>query len=644
MRPVLITFIGLPECGKTMAVQHLLKYYVSKTPLVPVTRIQDHPEAVGITYHELVAAGFKMKRQLIVAEVAKESSCAFSILSAFKHNIVTQKKLPLFDVAPSFSTQYFENRELNDHLKYTFYYLAKQISATSKESSKDQSPSSELKEKEREFAKSLIEMVPEGIARINIWDVAISKTVRHFVAALQGNLYNNHMWLFLDIERDLWQLNQPPKITEGQEGDHKDGAHVFTKWGPRLHYLLRACKLSEGKDKKRRQCTVFAKHTGAYNKELQDKIEDLKEQVQATARHIGVTPLLEEKIETINLQEEGPGDIDDYSYRLNQKFQNVICETPFEDVPIAWVFLRSFFYRYKKIFISKKDLKDMAQECGIKAESFQDFCKFYTSFGSIFDLSLVNPEYQYVIVMPVEFMKALDTLLYPDESLLQCYPSISWGFVPEKACREVFKGEWFAFMDALISLNLAAKVTSGYLEVPAHCKIDRQDTLYYISISRKGPLIVDPDPHSIHVITSIDTPHVFKQVSLTKRMLSLFPEPKLLPCTNMNQTIIKDASTGATLTLTSHSPATKLHLDKPNEKICNCIVEAYNDIATSCDVPVKYKFVKMCSESSILSVLCLHSYQYHILPDDELCQKCKEAENYDDDLIKFWNEALRKVK
>ena len=642
MRPVLITFSGLPECGKTMAVQHLLKYYVSKTPLVPVTRIQDHPEAVGITYHELVAAGFKMKRQLIVVEVAKESSCAFSILSAFKHNIVTQKKFPLFDVAPSFSTQYFENRELNDHLKDTFYYLAKP-SATSKESSNDQSPSSELNGKEREIAKSLTEMVPGGIARINIWDVAISKTVRHFLAALQGHLYNNHMWLFLDIERDLERLNQPPEIKEGHDGDRKDGA-VLMKWRPRLHYLLRSCKMSEGKEKKRRQCTVFAKHTGAYNGELQDKIEDLKEQVQATARHIGVTPLLEEKIETINLQEEGPGDIDDYSYRLNQKFQNVICETPFEDVPIAWVFLRSFFYRYKKTFISKKDLKDMAQECGMNEESFHGFCKFYTSFGSIFDLSLVNPEYQYVIVMPVEFLKALDNLLYPDESLYQCYPSIAYGVVPEKACREIFKGDWLAFMDALVSLNLAAKVTSGYLEVPANCKIDRQDTHYYISISRKGPLIMDPDPHSIHIITSIDTPHVFRQVSLTKRMLSFLPEPKLLPCTNMNQTIIKDALTGATLTLTSHSPATRLHLDKPNETICNCIVEAYNDIATSCGVPAKYKFVKMCSEGSIPSVQYLPSCQYHILPDDELCQKCKEAENYDDDLIKFWNEALRKVK
>ena len=128
-------------------------------------------------------------------------------------------------------------------------------------------------------------MLPEGIALINIWDVAINETVRHFLAALQGHLYNLHMWLFLDLERDLENLNVPPKITcthicrEKREKRDGDGT-IFMKWRPRLHYLLRSCKISEDyykkKSQRRRVCTIFAKHNGAYNGELQKKLKYLR--------------------------------------------------------------------------------------------------------------------------------------------------------------------------------------------------------------------------------------------------------------------------------------------------------------------------------------------------------------------------------
>ena len=92
-------------------------------------------------------------------------------------------------------------------------------------------------------------------------------------------------------------------------------------------------------------------------------------------------------------------------------------------------------------------------------KSLKKFCKFYMSFGSVFDLSLINPKYQYVIVKPIHFLKKLDTLLKPDEDIRREYPTIAFGIVPKAACLDLFDGHSSAYMEALISLNLAVEVT-----------------------------------------------------------------------------------------------------------------------------------------------------------------------------------------
>lgn len=119
-------------------------------------------------------------------------------------------------------------------------------------------------------------LLPEGIALINIWDIAINETVRHFLAALQGHIYNNHMWLFLDLKRDLEHLDEPPEIKGRlEEGKGRRDGEVFMKWRSRLHYLVRSCKLSKDKNRekqRRRMCTIFAKHDGTFHEKLQENV------------------------------------------------------------------------------------------------------------------------------------------------------------------------------------------------------------------------------------------------------------------------------------------------------------------------------------------------------------------------------------
>ena len=275
-------------------------------------------------------------------------------------------------------------------------------------------------------------------------------------------------------------------------------------------------------------------------------------------------------------------------------------------------------------------------------ETLEEFHKFYTSFGSILDISLINPEYQYVIVKPIRFLRSLDSFLCPNEEIHKNFPTICYGIIPETAFKSVFQGDWPAFTEALVCLNLATRVVAPFIEMPSDYQYDRQSTHYFVSLSRTGPLVTDAEFDSVHVITSINTQHVFKQVSITKQILGLLPNSKLVPCKNLNKTIIKNE--GTTITLVSHSPVMRISLDKPDEVTSSNIVKAYSEIDKSCKFPVEYKFVVFCVDNDThdMKMESFPSSNYHILPDDELCLKCKTAGRTDNKLLEAWNNALRK--
>ena len=634
IRPILLSFGGIPDSGKTRAVSHLLNNYVDQSPFEPMTKINERLEAEGITYYELVAAGFHPLRNLTITEVTKESSCAFGILSAFKEELLTNGVVPLFKFYPGGPLRIFGDPDLDDHLYRTFSYLSQH----------DHTPKgSVVTSKEQKYATRLKKLLPEGIALINIWDIAINKTVRHFLTSLRGLLYNSHTWLFLDIEQDLQKLDKPPEIPEEPDRNavNRDWS-VLMKWRPRLHYLLRLSRMGVStKDLRKSVCTIFAKHKGVCNKELKQKVVELEAKVQQAAKQIGVSALIEPKVVSINFNDSNiPRIHDDHSHHLYQKFQQVIYETPYKDVPLSWVFLRSLFYRSAKKFISKSELKEKANKCGMDDNSLTKFCEFYTSFGSIFDLSLVNPDYPYVIVKPMGFLKSLDKFLCPDDSTCKDYPTLINGIIPEKACEEAFGEDWSAYMEALVSVNLATKVPGSKIEAP---NLDNDHTYYYIPLSRNESHVTEADPTAVHLITSINTPHVFKQATFAKLLLRSLPEPKLVPCSNINQTIIRDSFSGTTITLISHSPATKIAVDQANSEACSLIVEAYNKIAETCQIgTTKYKFVMICAKNGVTDAKDIPSCQYHVLPNDTLCDKCKEVGRVNDQL-QAWNQALKEV-
>ena len=639
IRPILLAVTGLPDSGDSDAISHLLKYHAEKSPYLPMSRKSYSPkEAKSITYYELVAVGV---HRLQIVEVTSEFSCSFGIMSAFKKKITENSQLlkpTAIHVAGkkqgSASQSFFnEDPSLERHLEYLFQNLSQF------EYLNDEAKESNLTPEEKEFANH-IRKLPSGTSLINIWNISINTTTLSCLTALSGYLYRSNTWAFLDIERDMDKLDQPPEPHHGEL--------QITKWRPRLHYLLRVGKMSHGSENgadREGCCTVFARHDENFNGNLKAKVKELEKDIKEAAKKIGVADLFESKVQPINFSQSSSFP-DDQSQHLYQKLHQLICETPYKEVPLSWLFLRSLFYQQReKIIISKSALKAKAGCCGIDEAAFEEFCQFYASFGSIIDFTLINPDHNLIVLSPIEFLRTLDRILQPnEESFLWKHPMTEMGIVSERLCNILFEVECSDYMDALISFGLAVKVTSCIQDKENVLQLDkslRTEAIYFVpQLRKRKSTIRSVDPNAVYFVTSIDSPTVNKETQFVKHMLALHPTAVLIPCHERNKTIIHDVDTGTTITMVSFSPATMISISNPIDKVHESVVRACHEIAQSTKA-LKYKFVIICakrnktiSPSSILSCCC------HVLPNEELeCDGCtSKVKN-----LKAWNNALQKV-
>ena len=619
IRPFLLSFNGFaenPELGKKEVLDHLLDEYVEQSELLdPMTKISDRSKfkGEGIEYFELVATRVAA-REVLVSEVSKESSCAFGIISAFKQKI--DRKIPIFrfdsDKQP---LGIFKDDALDGHLFATFEYL--------------QSDSREKKD-----IAPLYDKLPEGIALINVWNIDINEKVQHFLQALRSCLYNCHIWLILDAKY-YEAIDSPP-----------EHSNDLTRYRSRLEYLLRSGKICEHADEKREGCiTVFAK----CEDEEKESVKKLEAKIRRKAKHTGISSLMEPSVQPINVNRDGRI-TDDSSFHLYSKFLQMVYNKPYSTVPVSWVFLRSLFYRSDEKFISKSDLLEKAKQCNMDDKSLNDFCKFYTSFGSIFDLTLIDPNYKYVIVKPIGFLKALNTLLSPTNELCQEHPLLKYGIVSESVLQNLFGERWQAYIEALISLNLATKIENNSIE---DLDSSNNDSHYFVPLCRKSadnrePLYVDPS--SVYLVTTLDTPHVRKQALFVDQLLHSIPGSKLVKhsdkITVAVKVVAKDQSCADnTITMISSNPFTQFKIsDKSDNEACFKIVEAIHHIIHSKNRKgeVKYMYIVPCAaeiDNQIPIKSLMSEATYHVLPikDDMHCERCQKAGKINPN----WHEALK---
>lgn len=656
IRPVLLGLSGLPNSGKTQAITHLVKQYVHKSPYLPPAV---PAQTKGITaYYDILALGME-DHQFDLVEMNVEHSFSFGLLSAFRKQLEDNNDVLYFPQYPNnfrVRKPSFKDVVLENHLIHVYQHICQSTPYQfQKPEGVEESKMHEQEKKRREK----LEALPKGTALVNVWNIDINKTSYLYLSSLFGHFKNSNTWLFLDIDRDLDDLDQPPSPHQVSQTD----GTVATNWRPKLHYLLRASRLSQGG--REHVCTIFAKHKDneEADKELKKSIKKLEHKVNHASKQMDLSYLLKPKIKLINFNESPAPNVkastlpahknvlvDDHTQRLYRKFYEMICETPYEEIPLSWVFLRSLYYVQKRTFISKTILKEQAKECGIDDEDFERFCRFHVSFGSIFDFTLINPAHKLIILAPIDFMLSLDKILIPAPELYEYYPMMKKGIVTETICQEIFESSCSDYMNSLISLELATKVT-GFCQDDENllAKTPPTDAIYYVPVMRKCCIVSEADPAAVYLVTSIDSAHINMQIELVKGLISSQREIKLVPCEEENQTILQlphDRLTKTIINLVSFSPATKIEITTANDDVYASIVEVCRDILTKYREAgkVKYQFIMVCAKdadnvtpSSIPSLHC------HILPYTSLsCDTCCEKGRFDD-RFEAWNKALTEV-
>ena len=621
--PFLLCFAGLPNSGKSTALNQLVDYCFGDKIY---NKNMDH----GIRYYDFAAVRRPPYNEIIYKDAKSlvnngyilvvESAIEF-LLRVRGHSIKNVAVLP--------STQpHFEDEDLNKHLISVFKNLSR---LTCK---------SDTKETLSIWSQSLA----SGISMINIWDIGLNKAVLYILPRLAGLLYNCRSLLFFDLMRDSPYLYELPEIPENQDPSRNDKECVM-RWRARIHYLLRFAKLSQDNPIGSQVCKLIATIKSKIDLEtLEKNIKEFKKEVDMVSTQMKVKDL----IDTDGVLDFHPNN--DNSSFLKVLFDDIV-QSQFQkpiDMPLSFVFLRSFFYTSSDISIKKDVLKQKAAVLGVKGSTFEEFCRLFTSFGSIIDVSLIDSSSDLIILKPVDFLHELDKLFYP---LPNVDPLVTtYGIVTESTAECIFgsKEASSVFMSFLMSIGLTVKLSSEQLSIT----LSDQFAYYIPNICTAKPTL-ECEPTALHLLHDINEPlshfkvkfaaFMLKEYHFTRLEMSKEPHINVTRFRAFPSTMPSDE--GVMFDLVYLGDAIEFRIFTPYDH--SCIEEICTQIITVCHkiMPqkVKYNFAVMCSEDPNPNAIYKYFRKFHILPNEDLCTKCVSKGRVESDIFKVWNAVLTKV-
>lgn len=460
--------------------------------------------------------------------------------------------------------------------------------------------------------------IRKGAALIKIWDVSTKSNVFYFLKAFSGHLTNSHLWLFANLDelvRELEYTSEPLSTIDDNIGI----------WNLQLDYLLcstRICRNSTGTIRKRRKpCKLFTTYSG--QKDIHKEISTLQEEIHYIGRQIKVTDLMEE---TPILFDKARG-----GQKMQYHLRNTLSQSSAINVPITWLFLRGALEHREDIFIKKEELRQIATECGID-EDFEEFCTFFTSFGSIFDLSFHKSDI--VVVKSDEFLmklhNAFDRSIGSDEQICLYKQN---GIINNETAEMLFGAEGEIFMKVLSHVGLVAEVPAG-----KYGNGSQTEACYYMPNARKLKQRHTCHQNAISVLLNIQNPPnlLNGEVAFTRYMLSsCSTDTRLQSSTDENVTIINFNSDNASITMIYKGNTIEIVVDASQSQYKSYVIHVIKAFETIANNATKgssetftYAFAKKCQNNEL-------NHKYHMLPHDS-CDKKNEK-------IQIWMEALREV-
>ena len=627
MSPILFAIDGLPCCGKSEALTKLLHKVIPESRSDAITKVSEKNVNAGILYYELAAVGLPPAPfdRLTYSETTQETCYLYAIQSALKHLYYPQgQEIKFHDPSAGKRDVDFDDEDLNRH----FYQMFESLT-------KDQhSPLSDT-----QWEKS----IPSGIALINVWDIGLNKSVFHFLPALWGHLDNSYLWLFLDLGRDRKELYNTPNLPKSMLYKAKD---LIMPYRSTMEYLLHPAMLaksSSGADR-RDVCSVFGVYSDIFEK---NQLDGLTEDIEDASIQADLATVINTK-EVIPVNPKDPNCWEVLKRKADETIGAQLDSTV--KVPLASIFLRSFYYGVDTIYIKKIELEAKAKLLNIKDDEFERFCKVFTSFGSIIDVSLIDKGSDYIILRPIDFIRGLDNIFYPntnDPKVAKC------GIVTTSTAMEIFNADHKFYMDVLVSADLAVslnenQITTKSSEFPLVDE-NAHEEYYYLPNVRTSPPDSECHPSSLHLLYSTNSPLRQLQISFTKALLEIKPNSKLVltETSPINITTFRVISSHTRVVVDFEmmyfGEAVEFRVPPTaDEDICAAIIQSCHQMMKNewgCD---KYNFAVMCSKNPKLNTPPQLHRKCHLLPNTKLCETCMSEYGLHK-ILSIWNTTLRKV-
>ena len=608
----LVIIHGLPHSGKSDVFQKFLE----KIPNAHVKKPQH-----GLSFYELAAVENAESGRLHIPSlmycVTTSEDCydVYAMKSAMKQ-VATGKKIKYMGGREIENSVVFSNKDLNYHFHKLFLKLKQKADST---------------------------WGSQGIAIFNIWDIGNRMTVHHFLPALHGLLHNSYSWLFFDLERDSKALHKPPEASPKPEALHTSADKNLMKYRPRLHYLMRHAKFNLPAEKKK--CLLFATHDGQLlEKERKELVESIKPDLENAATQIGVKEVIDFDVISIK-----PDDDETCVRLIAKKLDELVYEALKSTftMPFSFIFLRSFYYRNDDIvYIKRKEMQKVADELEISKEKLNEFCKLFTSLGSIIDVSLIDPTSEYVILKPNLFIDKLDKIFHTKDNMMLA----NKGILTITAARDLFGSMDVAhvYTDILVSLKLAAKLS--YENVEIDFPLDSKSNVFYLPEIRTTPPVADITElrHSaLQLLRGWNVPPDQLQTAFVTTFLSKNPHAKVCICddTPTNVTKIEAIESSSQIKVKFDAVYFEYTLafcaETSSKEVFSHIIESCHEVMEE-HKDVQYNFSILCSKNpSSTNAEYEPKRKRHFLPYNTLCDVCSKDKRHEDPILMVWNEVIK---
>ena len=622
----LVIIHGLPHSGKSDVFK---KFLEKKIPNAHVARSQH-----GLSFYELAAVKNAKSGHLhmpsLVYSVTTSQNCydEYAMESAMRQ-MATGKRIKYRSKNKNKKSEKFSNNnDLNAHFHEIFLKLKQ----------KDSNKFSTLGS--------------QGIAIFNVWDIVHRHTMYHFLPALHGLLYNSYSWLFFDLERDSRALYKPPEASPSKV-QHKPSGAMHTsadknlmKYRPRLHYLMRYAKLNLPAEKKK--CLLFATHDGQLaERERKRLVESIKPDLENAATQIGVKEVIDCNVIPIK-----PDDDETCAQLITEKLNKLVYKalTSTFTMPFSFIFLRSFYYKNDDIvYIKKKEIQKVADELEISKEELDYFCKLFTSFGSIIDVSLIDPESEYIILKPNLFIDKLDKIFHPEDDMLA-----NKGILTPSTAQNHFGSMDAAhvYTDILISLKLAVKLS--YERVEIALPLDSKTDVFYLPEIRTTPPLADTTElrcNALQLRGRWNAPPDHLHTSFVAKFLSQNPQAKVCICndtpTNVTKIEAIDSSsqTKVKFDIVYFGYTLEFRAETSSKEVFSHIIASCHEVMKE-HKDVQYNFAILCSKNpSSTDAEYGLKREWHFLPYNTLlCDVCSNEKRHEDPILIVWNELLEVIQ